>query len=143
MRRPLENTEVIRQEVAGNKTSEIIDYRYPDSILFYIAYNQWQRCILYMNRNTSGSTVDMPGTLNALGTMSGCSSPGGITRARTPTASATERSSGSSVGGGGSGGLRQSGSSSALSSLSSSNVDIGRTFEQGKTSANKSFKIFN
>ena len=142
MRRPLENTEVIRQEVAGDETSEIIDYRYQD---FHISslYNQWQRCILYMNRNTSGSTVDMPGTLNALGTMSGCSSPGGITRARTPTASATERSSGSSVGGGGSGGLRQSGSSSALSSLSSSNVDIGRTFEQGKKSANKNFEIFN
>ena len=83
----------------------------------------------------------MPGTLNALGTMSGCSSPGGITRARTPTASATERSSGSSVGGGGSGGLRQSGSSSALSSLSSSNVDIGRTFEQGKQVQIKTMKF--
>ena len=94
-----------------------------------------------MNRNTSSSTVDMPGTLNALGTMSGCSSPGGITRARTPTASATERSSGSSVGGGGSGGLRQSGSSSALSSLSSSNVDIGRTFEQGKQVQIKTMKF--
>ena len=132
MRRPLENTEVIRQEVEGNKASEIIDYRYQN---FHVS----SLPSVYMNRNTSGSTVDMPGTLNALGTMSGCSSPGGITRARTPTASATERSSGSSVGGGGSGGLRQSGSSSALSSLSSSNVDIGRTFEQGKTTTNKTF----
>ena len=87
----------------------------------------------YEYRNTSGSTVDMPGTLNALGTMSGCNSPGGITRARTPTAtiSGTDRTSGSTLVGGVSGGLRQSGSSSALSSLSSSNVDIGRTFEQG------------
>ena len=75
----------------------------------------------------------MPGTLNALGTMSGSNSPGGITRARTPTASITgmDRSSGSTGTGSGGGGLRQSGSSSALSSLSSSNVDIGRTFEQG------------
>ena len=89
----------------------------------------------YKYRHTSGSTVDIPGTLNALGTMSGCNSPGGITRARTPTAtiSGTDRSSGSTLVGGVSGGLRQSGSSSALSSLSSSNVDIGRTFEQGMT----------
>lgn len=92
------------------------------------------------SRNTSGSTVDMPGTLNALGTMP--NSPGstrsGITRARTPTFGASsisgmDRSSGSSGVGGGSisGGLRQSGSSSALSSLTGTNVDIGRTFEQG------------
>ena len=79
----------------------------------------------------------MPGTLNALGTMSGNSSPGNITRARTPTdrtsnLSEIDRSGGRSGVGSGSSSLRQSGSSSALSSLSSSNVDIGRTFEQGK-----------
>ena len=92
-------------------------------------------------RTNTGSTVDIPGTLNALGTMSGCNSPGavgGVNRARTPTlggASMTglDRSNGNGgLGGGGIiGGLRPSGSSSALSSLTNSNVDIGRTVEQG------------
>ena len=79
--------------------------------------------------------------MNALGSTGGCNSPGApMNRARTPTLGGSPMlgtgvdRAGGSIGGGNSGigvGLRPSGSSSALSSLSSSNVDIGRTFEQG------------